>query len=645
MLQGGIGSTGLRRTLGWILLFALVPFSFASFEDLEIGPRATGMGGAFVAQRDDATVLFYNPASLTSLRRLDLVLAHESMYTGLTDGSSLSRQVIALATPLRKGQWGSLGLGYNPFTLSGFYKEAAMRLAYAKKFGDRLSIGLGLSMLSVSYPANEFTPLNPVFQTGNSKSATSLDLGALYARKAYRVGLAILNLNEPDVGIVHPNPVERRILAGFALDRGRWNWNLSVGKVGGDTKFKTGVEARFLRNRAVLRSGLGLGSRDFKNVAFGLGWQGGAYRIDYSLKLPMGALSGLMSHQFGVGLRWGAPIAEEAAEDLEGDRWTELAEETMDEMLERMMERMDEKFEEVVAAQKGSTGPVASMPVLTELTPAQLKMERKLLSEVNRDLSKGRFGKALGRLRTAQEVLKRRPEIQKMTAKLEPIVQVFGIRTLGGRGQRSYLLKMGMIAYLKEDGRTAVDALNHAHERWPKDRAVTQLYQFISEQLPGHVAALGRIPGVTLIEQRLQEALELMYEAKYLGAIVKCQDVLRLQPNNLLAQKRMGSAYWALEYGEVAKSIWRKALKKHPKDRELLEYLRFRPEKAGRAKEQARKLTSKEYERGVAFYKKLKNSGASPEVLKGALKRMVRKFKGTGIDTSYIEKEYKRLGP
>ena len=43
--------------------------AYASFEDLEIGARATSMAGAFTAQGDDISTIFYNPAGIGRLRR------------------------------------------------------------------------------------------------------------------------------------------------------------------------------------------------------------------------------------------------------------------------------------------------------------------------------------------------------------------------------------------------------------------------------------------------------------------------------------------------------------------------------------------------------------------------------------------------
>jgi len=64
---------GFRPALVPILLLSLLPVSFApaleaqDFSFYDIGARAASLGGAFTAQADDITALFYNPAGLAFL--------------------------------------------------------------------------------------------------------------------------------------------------------------------------------------------------------------------------------------------------------------------------------------------------------------------------------------------------------------------------------------------------------------------------------------------------------------------------------------------------------------------------------------------------------------------------------------------------
>ncbi|MCL4810069.1 MAG: hypothetical protein KJ062_20105, partial [Thermoanaerobaculia bacterium] len=57
------GLAGLAL-LAVVALVAAGPASAAGFSIFEAGSRSTAMGGAFVAQADDLSAMFYNPAGL-----------------------------------------------------------------------------------------------------------------------------------------------------------------------------------------------------------------------------------------------------------------------------------------------------------------------------------------------------------------------------------------------------------------------------------------------------------------------------------------------------------------------------------------------------------------------------------------------------
>ena len=68
---------------------------------LERGARAAAMGGAYVAAADGIDAMFYNPAGLAGLRRLELFAGHNSWIEGISD------QQIAFGMPwYGMGAWG-----------------------------------------------------------------------------------------------------------------------------------------------------------------------------------------------------------------------------------------------------------------------------------------------------------------------------------------------------------------------------------------------------------------------------------------------------------------------------------------------------------------------------------------------------------
>jgi len=63
-----MGKLGLKVFIGAVLIFVLPGIAMANgFAINEQGSKALGMGGAFVAQADDPTAIYYNPAGITQL--------------------------------------------------------------------------------------------------------------------------------------------------------------------------------------------------------------------------------------------------------------------------------------------------------------------------------------------------------------------------------------------------------------------------------------------------------------------------------------------------------------------------------------------------------------------------------------------------
>ena len=111
----GTGLEGSSLLLATALL-AAGPASAAGFSIFEAGSRATAMGGAFVAQADDLSAMFYNPAGLAKYTKkgklkamvgVTLIIPTSELaegynpYPGQGYSSKMARPVLLPAEPLR----------------------------------------------------------------------------------------------------------------------------------------------------------------------------------------------------------------------------------------------------------------------------------------------------------------------------------------------------------------------------------------------------------------------------------------------------------------------------------------------------------------------------------------------------------------
>jgi tetratricopeptide (TPR) repeat protein len=77
----------------------------------------------------------------------------------------------------------------------------------------------------------------------------------------------------------------------------------------------------------------------------------------------------------------------------------------------------------------------------------------------------------------------------------------------------------------------------------------------------------------TLIEQKIYDARQAIYEGKYDVALKRAQDMLDLEPNNETAFEIMGSAFYLMDQKAKAKTVWKKVLEINPNNKMVKQFL------------------------------------------------------------------------
>jgi hypothetical protein len=329
------------RRLFMIAVFATAALpARAAFELMPDGARAAALSDAYTAVSDDIHSLFFNPGGLYQLSRPELTMQYGKLLTGLDDGTNLGQGLVAFGQPLPKGA-GTLGIGYSSLSLSGLYSESVVSVGYGRGFmGGRLGLGAAVKWMRVGYGSDSYTgnaldnnanstgAADPLLAAHSSQSAIGADLGVLYhAHPRLDIGFAILNANEPNIGLAETVKVPRSMRFGAATWAmgGRWSADVIRGQTldsQTDTTLAVGYERRHSRagEDIVLRGGGNVGTRDQRQLSGGLGWRRGFFQVDYGLTIPLSGLQAAnLSHRLSLTFRFGvhAPALEPRESALE----------------------------------------------------------------------------------------------------------------------------------------------------------------------------------------------------------------------------------------------------------------------------------------------------------------------------------------
>ena len=257
-------------------------FSFLKFG---MGARATGMGGAFVAQSGEVTSAWWNPAGLSGIRRMHFSFTHNQWFQDITT------EYFATAINL-KGQANVLGLSIaltkipdiemrgevpssEPVALFDAH-DAVFGFSFARGIVEKVDLGITAKWLYERIDVE-------------SASGLGFDLGGIWSPlDNLKFGLAALNLGQKmkfeserfslpalyKVGgmyLVEKKSLHSDVLFGLDLVKPRDE----------ELKIHLGTEVSLYQ---ALKTRLGYqGGYDEKNLSFGLGTTFSKYGVKYSL--------------------------------------------------------------------------------------------------------------------------------------------------------------------------------------------------------------------------------------------------------------------------------------------------------------------------------------------------------------------------
>jgi cytochrome c-type biogenesis protein CcmH/NrfG len=165
------------------------------------------------------------------------------------------------------------------------------------------------------------------------------------------------------------------------------------------------------------------------------------------------------------------------------------------------------------------------------------------------------------------------PLFLKFQKKLKKITSVITKKPQNTKAWKIAVLGLSHYINENEDLNFAYDALRYSSELSPQDSRFQSLISILEEEEPGLKLNDTKPPNISIIEHKKNIALHYIYDSKFYLAIKELQSVLKLEPEDIVSLKRLGSAYLQLKDYERARDCWEKALKISPEDEQLKEYL------------------------------------------------------------------------
>lgn len=229
------------------------------------------------------------------------------------------------------------------------------------------------------------------------------------------------------------------------------------------------------------------------------------------------------------------------------------------------------KWNDILRADAGQSSAQRMIEQARVAMTEQVKAKRAKVYEL---IEQGQYKEALRHLQIVLDLDPTDSTSKKLENRLEQVSETLP-ETPAERSKAWRVAIGGLKGYLllPQDLKLAHNGLRYAVELAPEVEQFSRLLALLRLEFPQLAVEDTVTPGMRLLEHKHLVALHHIYDARYHAAIPALREILQLEPDDVTALKRLGSAFFSLGRRAQAKEAWTKALRLAPKDPTLKEFL------------------------------------------------------------------------
>ncbi|MFI5361642.1 MAG: tetratricopeptide repeat protein [Elusimicrobiota bacterium] len=188
-------------------------------------------------------------------------------------------------------------------------------------------------------------------------------------------------------------------------------------------------------------------------------------------------------------------------------------------------------------------------------------------------IAAGQYQKAFKELQALLDQDPGDPQLQALQNRLSGVIKLAPALIPTSKAAHAAVLGLKGYLALPPDLTLAHNGLRYAAEITPDEELYRKLLGLLIAEFPMLSTLDPVTPGMKFLEYKHYVALHQIYDGKYHTAILTLDEILALNPGDLTALKRLGSAYYSLGRMEEARSAWIAALRLSPQDKTLQRFL------------------------------------------------------------------------